>query len=1529
MSLLGKRNFQSTNDGEYNELPIASNLLPKSSQTFSDYVFKNQDAMLLGDNPEQNKKTYMTDKRTFWSTFATWASDPKNVEYLRGYFLSYMQDDNSWVFSVFPVRITNKVHHVYNIIEFDPVPATIGTRKVPFKNIGFKMKSAGKTSVYRGQGFQVDYSYMKTDQGMEEWDMKVSMLTSNIWATIIYSALKEFEFTPTFYNTSKRLHPYALNPTSIDQCFRLRQAEYGCLNKKPQAIHVLASKCNRIFEQKQKGLRAFIADRADIVFTQLNDQTQIMYDTSGSSGVSSRISENVTSLAGLYPVYTVPMLSPVLQNGLDDAVLLNRTVTGSYFRIPDYSTSMDAKKYNSVYRTIRFFSMDRKDAQTVSLVRALRHSFEFMPTKECHDSSGYLNENEGKINRELLHDMAVNATIKNGDKNPYEKCETQMEGNEEDLSTLLAFRGKGVRVSKNKPAWYPICCFGEIEESQASTTNLIHVGKTLLKEIIKNLSPSQKIAIEEGIELANTLNSGNPHPNFISAITDTNGYEFTDTSSLKKTYSPGFDIEMVKPNKWGGLDIKFPFYGTDNTIDPLEKTKIPWGYGHISGLLTLYDYIQTNEGIENTDKEVARKINIFIPVFRELIKSIMNVTHDHPALDPRLVPTFHENENMDDFTRSMIVAWYFLFDNFKEPSLFYRTGRFYFKEPQKIDKDKEPYIPPLKKEDQEAVNLIIENFGEDNGASGFNLNLLEFQKIIDTLKDVDFRDWSFFTEKILNDIPTSQIKILDKFKEIFEKKLTKVPWDNSSDYLNENNFNKLKIIMPYMNVYKKISFLIDKIINYQVDDATYNFSMELSDFFDVFSNVNPPNDLQWDGFESTKPFEIPTIIPIIIPYTKAVSGKGSFKQSNWFHPKNLEDFFKVMDPKLTLLSNEPENFTLAVNVLSNNEILENIPDNNLSDFLKKVVENVIYVLQKLNGNAEDQKFENQILLIMADDKKNNPFKKNTFENKIWRMLGNDPLSEYEKNTIQLFYLWGVLDSQSYSLKINNFFKQKKMAVNAANSDLFIKKKDLPDLKLTPWADQNEGSADDTYIGRFHPDSSGEEIFTIHDNKYIMDAKQNDDGGLFKAEFDTFDPSSIGSTILTALPFINTRYPFLPRNVDLKSNNISNSVEAYRDGCMLVRNSDGSCKVTGADSHVVTANQKVLDMMYDESKLPELMETYPDLPFFYLYSMIYPLTGEPTGKDSIFDERWRASHDSMTFFDGLAFRILCSQPISIATLKKFETNNIAIPFGATLLRPYETQYMRSIIALADTRMGITFFSGIDNTIAFDQDMQHFSLQAFFDHTTVIQKTDSFVILPYVRGAAYIGGKGSKFINEKPDGSVEILFGEDLTEKGLTIRDEYLGDGLKMRDHSIIVALSCYNEATKDNLPLNLDITGNFDKVDFAGLMDESPDFVLERNSTMFSGVYTINHVLDFHKTVARYKQETFNHFQMCNIRRQNHWVHQATQYVYNSSGELEKTDSAHPWGEEDENMCERETSNYNITQKDMLNRRKKYKVSARF
>ena len=466
-------------------------------QQYSDGTFQYDDGVkhkdtswLTGQNMEQRVAHYKQNKEQFWSTYADWAIMHPVV--ISGWVDEFIQTSNAEIFELFPIQISKEAKFYKTEIIFSPQLDGPSVRKVPGRMIHYTTEQRSGNAIYTGQGFEIDYNRFKLPGGMEEFDIKISAVNSDIWLMVIFSALMEFQATPSIYNDPRLQYPHEDVPTTVERLFEYERTQFGALNKQPQAINNVISRVSEMMEASKSGRAGRIIMTKDCYYHVMNrDETNLYYDKSGYKAITNRadISGGQT-VHGIRPLF-VQMLEPQLHSDYHDSVLRHVVANGGMTVFPARYLDSDSSQYKSHHRKIQFSSWTADKLEEHCFMNFLHHCFEFIPVNSTSCKDG----DQGNINYRLLNSLARSALGINPQQslNPYHQTRTQQIGNEQKLHQFL-----GYYENAEQGGFYcPVRKIGDIDECHLKFRYLKYTIDTMESQIIKNLSEAERRLVSQ------------------------------------------------------------------------------------------------------------------------------------------------------------------------------------------------------------------------------------------------------------------------------------------------------------------------------------------------------------------------------------------------------------------------------------------------------------------------------------------------------------------------------------------------------------------------------------------------------------------------------------------------------------------------------------------------------------------------------------------------------------------------------------------------------------------------------------------------------------------------------------------------------------------------------------------------------------------------------------------------------------------------------------------------------------------------
>jgi hypothetical protein len=175
-----------------------------------------------------------------------------------------------------------------------------------------------------------------------------------------------------------------------------------------------------------------------------------------------------------------------------------------------------------------------------------------------------------------------------------------------------------------------------------------------------------------------------------------------------------------------------------------------------------------------------------------------------------------------------------------------------------------------------------------------------------------------------------------------------------------------------------------------------------------------------------------------------------------------------------------------------------------------------------------------------------------------------------------------------------------------------------------------------------------------------------------------------------------------------------------------------------------------------------------------------------------------------------FLVLLSVTLTLQNLRAFAVNNIPLPLGALILRPWEMQIMHSMVATVREPIGETMIGseGMDKLVSYRTLQDAFFIEGSIRSATKILNHRGFHILRDVRGGKRLGGKGNDFINAGTS-----PYAPDHWEENVLSR---LGRGDLLGNRSNIAVLQGLRcEPGNGKAHFDIRTIGGFSQVEFDG------------------------------------------------------------------------------------------------------------------
>jgi hypothetical protein len=250
---------------------------------------------------------------------------------------------------------------------------------------------------------------------------------------------------------------------------------------------------------------------------------------------------------------------------------------------------------------------------------------------------------------------------------------------------------------------------------------------------------------------------------------------------------------------------------------------------------------------------------------------------------------------------------------------------------------------------------------------------------------------------------------------------------------------------------------------------------------------------------------------------------------------------------------------------------------------------------------------------------------------------------------------------------------------------------------------------------------------------------------------------------------------------------------------------------------------------------------------------------PVPEKAPMDARWQKSYTYSALM-GLAIRAYLMCPVSLQTYDIFYKRNIAKPTFTHYFRPYEEVTQKMAVLGIKGKWGDTFiddkkFDQFDMT---DEIMRKEETTIGLTHMTMVTNEDAYTVLDSIKGHEYIGGCGTKAINE----GISI----DNNPKEWTEMKKKLGRPKDMKERSIIVVEMSYDDMI--SCKSWIDITGRFHKSDFKHIADtvRFPDKDL---TPMYGSQFVLTELLDIDCTQSIVENMNYvSPRQLANSKAQN-------------------------------------------------------------
>lgn len=635
---------------DYSPTGLDTSILPQT-QNFTEWATGYLREKLGGDqNASITDPGRHDERQRYMGELVDWTHDKPEV--LQGLLYLYMNSQDNIVTSkIFPIKRTMATGVEQNNIVMDLQLIDPGVRGVPGPLMSYRTRRRAREGAYYIKGFMLDYHIMKTPLGMEMWDRLVRGLASEIWGTMIMMCIEMLSTQASDYTSPEKLHPHGAVPTTVRDAFASIAATFGILGTQTNAMAKLSAAARRILSNSQADFAGFIVQPADVHHMQFAEDANFMHFTSGPGGVRMRsLAGNLvtTGVSGGAEIDIVPMIQASEHTNPTGLTFANIVQLGSKVEFPEYGIYGNAEEYVSHNRTVGFASWTDDGFRDYSFLDFLASTFEFVPEYLGQTEDG--DARAGKLNLDLLRHMA---------KNGVKIMEDSMtEYNPRRINQMLAYN-----LGRN--AIYPVASYGEIGHEHLAPHRLEFPATKLVLEMCKNMTKEDMATLSKGIELAGYLSSrtdGFDIGAFLAGVQTVNA---TADPSPAARASQGdrpdsLGVRMAEPNEFGfvGYAADYNFAATGG---------MPYGFGNISGFLTIAHRAMTGRGNTGLNADVQKLIVDFCGLYRRLVADLARCFPAHPCLSPDLVPLINKSDGMPAAVKTMIVAWNTIFSSFFPP----------------------------------------------------------------------------------------------------------------------------------------------------------------------------------------------------------------------------------------------------------------------------------------------------------------------------------------------------------------------------------------------------------------------------------------------------------------------------------------------------------------------------------------------------------------------------------------------------------------------------------------------------------------------------------------------------------------------------------------------------------------------------------------------------------------------------------------------------------------------------------------------
>jgi hypothetical protein len=348
--------------------------------------------------------------------------------------------------------------------------------------------------------------------------------------------------------------------------------------------------------------------------------------------------------------------------------------------------------------------------------------------------------------------------------------------------------------------------------------------------------------------------------------------------------------------------------------------------------------------------------------------------------------------------------------------------------------------------------------------------------------------------------------------------------------------------------------------------------------------------------------------------------------------------------------------------------------------------------------------------------------------------------------------------------------------------------------------------------------------------------------------------------------------------------------------------DKALKVDPNDTLAV-AKKKIEDSYGGAAAAPARPKDYNDNQYFLWLLNTHKMARLEAARAAFVadedDERRRTYADTLPMAYAIIFLALLDIPITLQNLRAFSVNNIPLPLGALILRPWETQIMHSMVATIREPIGETMVGseGMDKLVTYRRMEDAFFIEGSIRSATKIFNHRGFHVLRYVRGGQRLGGKGNEFIN---DGTTQ--YAPEHWEENVLTR---LGRGDLLGNRSNIAVLQgVVCEPGNGEVHFDVRPTGDFSEVEFNGRRMDYAAYQRKYASRIGLPAYVGQAVIGNILKLASRPQPRFGPTEMSfrntrRIRQHNYVVSKTNVRMFNwySPDKTTITQSHHQWGDQ--------------------------------